>query len=91
MSILSRAAMMAIWPRSRDRSGSWEATSPYVTAVGGTSLALYDKSGSKAEWAGHLSRLPQRRNRVSNGKKITSSGAALPFTYYSAAVADRAW
>jgi subtilase family serine protease len=30
--------------------GSWPATSPYVTAVGGTSLALHDASGAKDEW-----------------------------------------
>lgn len=31
-------------------SGSWPATSPYVTAVGGTSLALGSSSGDKQEW-----------------------------------------
>ncbi len=31
-------------------SGSWPATSPYVTAVGGTSLALNSSSGDKQEW-----------------------------------------
>lgn len=30
--------------------GSWPATSPYVTAVGGTSLALANASGAKSEW-----------------------------------------
>ena len=31
-------------------SGSWPATSPYVTAVGGTSLLLKNGSGEKAEY-----------------------------------------
>jgi subtilase family serine protease len=30
--------------------GSWPATSPFVTAVGGTSLALHTASGAKDEW-----------------------------------------
>ncbi|MBN9387514.1 MAG: S8/S53 family peptidase [Chloroflexi bacterium] len=30
--------------------GSWPATSPWVTAVGGTSLALKDATGAKSEW-----------------------------------------
>lgn len=30
--------------------GSWPATSPLVTAVGGTSLALNNATGSKSEW-----------------------------------------
>jgi subtilase family serine protease len=31
-------------------SGSWPANSPWVTAVGGTTLALKDSSGTKQEW-----------------------------------------
>jgi subtilase family serine protease len=30
--------------------GSWPATSPFVTAVGGTSLGVLDASGAKREW-----------------------------------------
>jgi subtilase family serine protease len=30
--------------------GSWPATSPFVTAVGGTSLGVLDPSGAKLEW-----------------------------------------
>jgi len=38
-------------------SGSWPATSSYVTAVGGTSLLLFDSSGDKSEygWANFYS------------------------------------
>ncbi len=65
-------------------SGSWEATSPWVTAVGGTSLALYDKSGTKDEWGwGNYRAFLSNAKVAANGKKITTSGAALPFTYYS--------
>jgi len=65
-------------------SGSWDATSPYVTAVGGTSLALFDKTGAKAEWGWGTYRAFLNAATVSaNGKKITTSGAALPFTFYS--------
>jgi subtilase family serine protease len=67
-------------------SGSFEATSPYVTGVGGTSLALFDKFGTKAEWGWGTYRAFLNDATVSaNGKKITTSGVALPFTYYSGA------
>jgi subtilase family serine protease len=67
-------------------SGSWEATSPWVTGVGGTSLALYDKFGTKQEWGWGTYRAFLNDALVSgNGKKITTSGVALPFTYYSGA------
>jgi subtilase family serine protease len=67
-------------------SGSWEATSPWVTAVGGTSLALYDKYGTKDEWGWGTYRAYLNDATVSaNGKKITTSGVALPFSYYSGA------
>ena len=64
-------------------SGSWEATSPYVTAVGGTSLALLDASGAKREWGWGTYRAYLTDALVSaNGKSITTSGVALPFTFY---------
>jgi subtilase family serine protease len=31
-------------------SGSWDDTSPFVTSVGGTSLALFNDKGEKKEW-----------------------------------------
>jgi subtilase family serine protease len=65
-------------------SGSWEATSPWVTAVGGTSLALYDKSGTKDEWGwGTYRAFLNDATVAANGKKITTSGVAAPFTFYS--------
>jgi len=67
-------------------SGSWEATSPWVTAVGGTSLALYDKSGNKDEWGwGTYRAFLNNATVAANGKQITTSGVALPFTFYSGA------
>ena len=65
-------------------SGTWDATSPYVTAVGGTSLALYDAKGTKKEWGWGDYRVFLDNATVSkNGKKITTSGVTLPLTYYS--------
>lgn len=65
-------------------SGSWEATSPYVTAVGGTSLALLNRDGDKREWGWGTSRAYLTNATVArNGKTITTSGVALPFTFYS--------
>jgi hypothetical protein len=43
-------------------SGSWEATSPYVTGVGGTSLALRNANGREGRMGlGQLSRVPRQR------------------------------
>ena len=66
-------------------SGSFEATSPWVTAVGGTSLALFNKSGSKAEWGwGTYRAFLNNATVAANGKTIATSGAT-PFTFYSGA------
>jgi subtilase family serine protease len=65
-------------------SGSWDATSPYVTAVGGTSLALFDSSGNKKEWGWGTYRASLNAATVSaDGKTIATTGPALPFTFYS--------
>jgi subtilase family serine protease len=67
-------------------SGSWEATSPYVTAVGGTSLALFNRSGEKKEWGWGNYRVSMNGVTVSaDGKTIATSGPALPFAYYAGA------
>jgi subtilase family serine protease len=67
-------------------SGSWEATSPYVTAVGGTSLALLDSSGKKLEWGwGDYRAFLNAATVNASGTTITTSGVALPFTFYSGA------
>jgi subtilase family serine protease len=65
-------------------SGSWEATSPYVTAVGGTSLALLNAEGDKKEWGwGNYRAFLTDATVAKNGKTIKTSGVALPFTFYS--------
>jgi subtilase family serine protease len=65
-------------------SGSWEATSPYVTAVGGTSLALYDRSGTKQEWGWGTYRVSMNGVSISaDNKSITTTGPALPFGFYA--------
>jgi subtilase family serine protease len=67
-------------------SGSWEATSPYVTGVGGTSLALRNAGGTKEEWGWGSYRASLSSAKVAaDGKSIATSGAALPFTFYSGA------
>jgi subtilase family serine protease len=65
-------------------SGTWDATSPYVTAVGGTSLALLDHSGNKREWGWGNYRVFMNATTVSaDGKSIATTGPALPFAFYS--------
>jgi len=67
-------------------SGSWEATSPWVTAVGGTSLALMDSSGAKSEWAWGTYRAFLNNATVSaDGKSIATTGPAFPFSFYAGA------
>jgi len=65
-------------------SGSWDATSPWVTAVGGTSLALY-ANGTKKEWGWGNYRVYLSGATVpANGEgTITDTGAELPFTFYA--------
>jgi subtilase family serine protease len=65
-------------------SGSWEATSPYVTAVGGTSLALLNSNGDKKEWGWGTYRSFLDDVTISkSGKTVTTSGVELPFDFYS--------
>lgn len=67
-----------------EASGSWEATSPYVTAVGGTSLALSDHRGDKQEWGWGTYRVLMNGVTISaDGKSIATTGPALPFTFYA--------
>lgn len=64
-------------------SGTWDATSPYVTAVGGTSLAL-ERDGSKREWGWGTSRVLMNAVTVAaDGKSVATTGPALPFTFYA--------
>ena len=65
-------------------SGAWDTTSPHVTGVGGTSLALLDSSGDKHEWGwGTYRAYLNDANLATNLKTITTSGLAYPFAYYA--------
>jgi len=67
-------------------SGSWESTSPYVTGVGGTSLALRNAGGAKQEWGwGSYRAFLSGAKVAANGGSIVTSGAELPFSFYSGA------
>lgn len=67
-------------------SGSFEATSPYVTGVGGTSLALHNASGRKDEWGwGTYRAFLSNANVVATGKSVATSGLDLPFSFYGGA------
>lgn len=67
--------------------GSWPATSPYVTAVGGTSLAILNASGSKREWGWGTYRTVVSNAAISgDGTMVTGTGFAAwppPFLYGS--------
>jgi subtilase family serine protease len=63
-------------------SGSWEATSPYVTAVGGTSLALLNDSGAKLEWGWGSYQVQLNDATVAaDALTITTSGITPPYTF----------
>jgi subtilase family serine protease len=57
-------------------SGSWPATSPYATAVGGTSLLLMNASGEKAEygWANYLTTFNGTPVVNAKATKVTDQG-----------------
>jgi subtilase family serine protease len=63
-------------------SGSWPATSPYATAVGGTSLLLMNASGQKSEygWANYFTFFNGTPVVNGNATKVTDQGWA-PFEY----------
>jgi subtilase family serine protease len=67
-------------------SGSWPSTSPYVTSVGGTTLALLDATGSKQEtgWGTYRAYLTNPTVN-SGGTKITDSGVTPPYAFYAGA------
>ena len=65
-------------------TGTWDATDSYVTAVGGTSLALFDAAGSKAEWGwGNYRAFLNDATVSTDGKTVTTSGLTLPLAYYA--------
>jgi len=55
-------------------SGTWPATSPYVTGVGGTTLEILDSSGAKAEygWGGYYDYFNDVT--VNSAHSVTDSG-----------------
>ncbi len=57
-------------------TGSYEATSPYATGVGGTSLALATKRGNKREWGWGTARAYLADVTVNSAQSVTTSGIA---------------
>ena len=55
-------------------TGSWEATSPYVTGVGGTSLGVKNAAGAKVEYGWGTYRDYLAGTTVNGGTSITTSG-----------------
>ncbi len=73
-------------------TGAWEATSPYVTGVGGTSLLLKNASGAKEEYGWGTYRAFLNGVTVNSATSVTTSGLATTtfgtstfsdFTFYS--------
>ncbi len=54
--------------------GSWEATSAYVTGVGGTSLGVRTAAGAKVEYGWGTYRAYLAGTKVNGGTSITTSG-----------------
>ena len=67
-------------------SGAYQATSSYVTGVGGTSLALYGAGGTKGEWGWGTARDYLAGATVNSSSSITTSGLTtitdFGLTYY---------
>ena len=75
-------------------SGSWPATSAWVTGVGGTTLELKDSSGAKAEYGWGTYRAFLADAKVNSAHSVTTSGLAQTtndfgtfddFVYYAGA------
>jgi subtilase family serine protease len=67
-------------------SGAFPATSDWVTAVGGTSLALYDKTGNKDEWGWGNYRDSLDGVSYKSSKAVTTTGLdAAGFSFYAGA------
>jgi subtilase family serine protease len=62
----------------------WPASSPLVTAVGGTSLALHDASGAKSEWGWGTFRAYLGGAMVNSATSVSDSGLGS-FAYYAGA------
>jgi len=68
-------------------TGSWPANSPWVTAVGGTTLALTDASGTKQEWGWgtYRSFLGGTVKFNSTGTTVTATAPLVGFSFYAGA------
>jgi subtilase family serine protease len=68
-------------------SGGWPATSPWVTAVGGTTLALEAGDGTKEEWGWGTYRafLGGTAKITDGGATVKASGPLGPFSFYAGA------
>ncbi|HEX4508120.1 MAG TPA: S53 family peptidase, partial [Alphaproteobacteria bacterium] len=68
-------------------SGSWPGNSPWVTAVGGTTLALQNSSGDKQEWGwgNYRAFLGGTAKITSGGTVITASDKLGAFSFYGGA------
>ncbi len=75
-------------------SGSWPATSNWVTGVGGTTLELMDSSGTKAEYGWGTYRASLTDVKVHSATSVSTSGVAMTsafgvtfdaFSFYSGA------
>ncbi len=62
-------------------SGAYSATSPYVTGVGGTSLALYGAAGNKGEWGWGTNRDYLANATVNSVASVTTSGLTTTSNY----------
>jgi subtilase family serine protease len=63
---------------------SWPAASPLVTAVGGTSLALKDSTGTKSEWGWGTFRAYLSGAMVNSATSVTDTGVGS-YVFYSGA------
>ncbi len=68
-------------------SGSWPANSPWVTAVGGTTLALKAADGTKQEWGWGTYRafLGGTVTITNGGSTVKATGPLGSFSFYSGA------
>jgi subtilase family serine protease len=63
-------------------SGSWPATSAWVTGVGGTSLLIMDYTGKKAEYGWGTYRAFLNDATVNSVKSVTTSGIATTSAFH---------
>ena len=59
--------------------GSWPATSPYVTAVGGTSLGVQNSAGAKVEWGWGTYTSDLKDAALQNGGTLVTASEFSPW------------